>query len=66
MKQSEEIQSYLSAPFYLDEDSRVHDALRKMQRTGHRMAVVLSRERREVGLLTLEEILKVIFGEVRL
>jgi CBS domain containing-hemolysin-like protein len=30
------------------------------------MAVVLSRERREVGLITMEDILKVIFGEVRL
>jgi CBS domain containing-hemolysin-like protein len=60
------IASHLSPAMYLDEDTRVHDALRRMQRTGQRMAVVLSRERREVGLVTIEEILKVIFGEVRL
>ncbi len=63
---NETVAQHLSPALYLDEDSPVHDALRRMQRTGQRMAVVLSRERREIGLLTLEEILKVIFGEVRL
>ena len=66
LQQSETLGQYLSAPLYIDEDSPVHDALRRMQRTGQRMAVVLSRERREIGLITLEEILKVVFGEVRL
>ena len=63
---TDSVANHLSPPLYVDEDARVHDVLRRMQRTGQRMAVVLSRERREVGLLTLEEILKVIFGEVRL
>ena len=66
LQQSEKLGEYLSPALYIDEDSPVHDALRRMQRTGQRMAVVLSRERREIGLITLEEILKVIFGEVRL
>jgi putative hemolysin len=66
LPQSEKLTEHLSPPLYLDEDSAVHDALRRMQRTGQRIAVVLSRERREIGLITLEEILKVIFGEVRL
>jgi CBS domain containing-hemolysin-like protein len=51
---------------YLEEDLRLEIALRRMQRSGQRMAIVLSRDRREVGLLTLEDALKVIFGEVRL
>ena len=63
---SDAVSKFTSPAVYLDEDARVHDALRRMQRTGQRMAVVLSRERREVGLITVEEILKVIFGEVRL
>lgn len=50
--------------FYLDEDMRVHEALRRMQRSGQRLAVVLSKDRRELGLVTLESILKAIFGEV--
>ena len=60
------LEKHLSPPVYIDEDTRVHDALRRLQRTGQRMAVVVSRERREVGLITVEEMLKVIFGEVRL
>jgi CBS domain containing-hemolysin-like protein len=60
------VASHLSPAFYLDEDLRVHDALRRMQRTGQRIAVVLSRDRRELGVVTLESILKAIFGEVKL
>jgi putative hemolysin len=66
LQPGEAVASHLSPPLYIDEDSPVHDALRRMQRTGQRIAVVLSREQREIGLITLEEILKVIFGEVRL
>jgi CBS domain containing-hemolysin-like protein len=37
-----------------------------MQHTGWRLAVVLGRDNRETGLLTLQDVLKVIFGEVNL
>jgi CBS domain containing-hemolysin-like protein len=37
-----------------------------MQRTGQRLAIVLARDRSELGVVSLEDILKVIFGEVRL
>lgn len=66
LQASDPVQQHLSPPLYVDEDAPVHDALRRMQRTGQRMAVVVSRDRREIGLITLEGILKVIFGEVRL
>ena len=49
---------------YLDEDVRLEVALRRMQRSGQRLAIVLGRERRETGIVTLEDILKVVFGEV--
>jgi CBS domain containing-hemolysin-like protein len=51
---------------YVDENLRLHEALRRMQRAGYRTAVVLGRDRRQIGLITLEEILKFIFGEVKL
>jgi putative hemolysin len=57
---------YLLPPFYVDEDIRLQEALRRFQRTGYRLAVIISRDQREIGLLSLEEILKVIFGEVKL
>ncbi len=51
---------------YLDEDTRLEVALRRMQRSGMRLAVVLGRDRSEVGIVSLEDILKFIFGEVKL
>ena len=60
------VRKHIRQPLYLDEDLRLHEALRRLQRTGHRTAVVLARDQKEIGLITLEEILKFIFGEVRL
>jgi putative hemolysin len=51
---------------FLAEDLRLDAALERMQRTGQRLAVVLGRDGREVGIITLTDILKTIFGEVRL
>jgi putative hemolysin len=57
---------YMRPALYLDEDLRVEIALRQMQRSGQRLAVVLGRDRREIGFVSLEDILKLIFGEVSL
>jgi CBS domain containing-hemolysin-like protein len=57
---------YAKPALYLDEDLRLEIALRRMQRGGQRLAIVLARDRREIGLLSLQDILKVIFGEVSL
>jgi CBS domain containing-hemolysin-like protein len=51
---------------YLEEDLRLEVALRRMQRGGQRLAIVLGRDRREIGFLSLQDVLKVIFGEVSL
>jgi putative hemolysin len=51
---------------YLEEDLRLEVALRRMQRSGHRLAIVLGRDQREIGLLSLQDVLKAIFGEVSL
>jgi len=37
-----------------------------MQRAGQRLAIVLARNGREVGVVSLEDILKLMFGEVKL
>jgi len=57
---------YVKPALFLDEDLRLEVALRRLQRSGERLAIVLSRERREIGLLSLQDVLKVIFGEVSL
>jgi putative hemolysin len=51
---------------YLREDLRLEEALRRMQRSGHRLAIVLGLDQRELGILSLQDILKSIFGEVTL
>ena len=39
---------------------------RRMQRGGQRMAIILARDGRELGIVTVEDILKVMFGEMKL
>jgi CBS domain containing-hemolysin-like protein len=58
--------NYMKPALFLSEDMRVEVALRRMQRSGQRLGIVLGREGHEIGLLTLQDVLKVIFGEVSL
>jgi len=57
---------YLQPALFLNEDLRLEDALRRMQRSGHRLGIVLGRDHREAGIISLQDILKIIFGEVTL
>jgi CBS domain containing-hemolysin-like protein len=58
------VSEHVKPALYLDEDTRLEVALRRMQRGGQRLAIVLGRDRRESGILSLQDVLKVIFGEV--
>ncbi len=60
------VSELMKPALFLDEDLRLEVALRRLQRSGQRLAIVLSRERREIGILSLQDVLKVIFGEVSL
>lgn len=51
---------------YLEEDLRLETALRRLQRAGQRLAIVVGRDRQELGIVSLEDILKTVFGEVQL
>ena len=57
---------FMTPALFIDEDTRLEIALRRMQRAGQRLAIVLSRDRREAGVAALEDILKLMFGEVKL
>jgi putative hemolysin len=57
---------FLRPALFLDEDLRLELALRRMQRAGERLAIVLSRDRREAGILSFQDVLRVAFGEVSL
>jgi CBS domain containing-hemolysin-like protein len=57
---------YMQPAFYLPEDLHLEEALRRIQHTGWRLAIVLGRDDREAGVIALQDVLKVIFGEVTL
>ena len=58
--------AYMEPALFMNENLRLEDALRRMQRGGQQLAIVLTRDGREMGLVTLEDILKVMFGEMKL
>lgn len=51
---------------FLEEDLRLDVALERLQRGGQRLAVVLGRDGQEIGIVSLADMLKTIFGEVKL
>ena len=56
---------YLKPALFLDEGRRIEDALRQLQRSGQRIAIVLDQGRKEVGMVSLQDILKFVVGEFR-
>jgi CBS domain containing-hemolysin-like protein len=60
------VSAFLKPALFLDEDVRLEVALRRLQRAGQPLAVVLGRDKLEFGVVSLEDILKTIFGEVKL
>ena len=58
--------AHMTPALFIDEDTRLEIALRRMQRTRERLAFVLARDGHESGMVALEDILKVMFGEVKL
>ena len=60
------ILDYVKPALYLEEDLRLEVALRRMQRSGQRLGIVLGRDRQAIGVIGLQDVLKIIFGEVSL
>jgi CBS domain containing-hemolysin-like protein len=63
---SRAVREFAQPAVYVDEDMRLEVALRRLQRSRQRLAIVLGRDRRETGVIGLQDILQVIFGEVSL
>ena len=57
---------HMTPALFMEEEVRLEIALRRMQRAGQRLGIVLARDGSEVGVVTLEDILKLMFGEVKL
>jgi CBS domain containing-hemolysin-like protein len=57
---------HMTPALFLGEDTRLEVALRRMQLAGERLAIVLAHDGNEMGIVSLEDILKLMFGEVKL
>jgi CBS domain containing-hemolysin-like protein len=57
---------YLQAAAFLPEELLLESALRRMQHTGSRLAIVVGPNSRETGIISLQDVFKVIFGDVAL
>jgi len=55
---------YLRPALFLEEQLRLEDALRRLQRSGMPLAIVVDSARRERGFVTLSDVLGGVFGEV--
>lgn len=60
------VSAYMTPAVFVNEGVRLEVALRLMQRASQRTAIVLSPDRKEIGVVKLKDILKVMFGEVEL
>ena len=60
------VSGHMTPALFVNENTRLDIALRLMQRAGHRLAIILARNGAEIGAVSLEDILKVLFGEVKL
>jgi len=62
------VAAHIAPALFLNEEMRLEIALRLMQRARQRqrLAIVLASDRSEIGVVSLEDILKVIFGEMKL
>ncbi len=66
IEEGRKVSEHVRPAAYLDADMKLDEAMRHLQRTGQRLAIVLSPERRELGVVSLQDILKAVFGQVRL
>ncbi len=63
---SKSVRDYMLPALFLPTELHLEVALRRLQRAGARLAVVLGPDQRELGIISLQDILKVIFGRVPL
>jgi CBS domain containing-hemolysin-like protein len=55
---------YLRPALFMEENLRLEDALRRLQRSGMPLAIVVNSARQERGIVTLSDVLGGVFGEV--
>ncbi len=65
LESARSLADFVQPALYVEETTRLEDALRTMQRGRQRLAVVLGPSGKETGVVTMNDILRAMFGEVR-
>ncbi|MCS1409394.1 MAG: hypothetical protein M2R45_02575 [Verrucomicrobia subdivision 3 bacterium] len=60
------VEHYLTPALYLKTGLALGDALQQMKKSGHRLAIVINQKNMEIGVFTLNDILRNIFKEMKL
>lgn len=63
-KQTKSISEYLRTPYFIPRTKRAFDLLREFQQQRNHMAIVVDEYGRVEGLVTMEDILEELFGEI--
>ena len=58
------IKSALRPPYFVSQDKRIHVVLKEFQEKKIHLALVVNRARKVVGLITIEDVLEELFGEI--
>lgn len=62
----EKVRDYMTPALFFETNTRLEEALKQFQKGGHRQAIVLDASRRPVGIVSLTDVLRTLFGEVTL
>ncbi|MGC8886759.1 MAG: CNNM domain-containing protein [Verrucomicrobiia bacterium] len=57
---------FIKPALFLNEETKLEDALGKLQKGGRKIAIVLDSDKQEIGILSLNDILGFIFGDISL
>lgn len=66
LDESKTVGEYLQPSVLLDPEMRLEVALQRIQRSGQRLGIVVARDQRPLGIVTAQDILRIMFGEVNL